>query len=128
MDHRDENEDAFNGLDTYGEDDDEDAGLGLTRFPSAAAGAPPPPELEPDVADDDDDEDDDEPVSPEEPDQATLEQALKGSGNETLAKYYENTRRCPCHGQTASAERIERMWELPGEMEGVTRAVAEIAV
>lgn len=100
----------------------------LTRFPSGSAQPPqPPPDLE---ADDEDYDDDDEPRSPEEPDQATIEQAVKGDGNELLATMYEGVRKCSCHQKT-DAPRFERMWELPagdgGGKEGVTRAVAEIA-
>ncbi|KAK3677327.1 hypothetical protein LTR78_002865 [Recurvomyces mirabilis] len=112
------------------DDDDEDAGLGLMRFPSGTARPPqPPPELEPD---DGEDEDEDEPVSPEEPDQATIEAAIRGQESADLAKMYEGVRRCPCHGKTDSPS-ITRMWELPaseqnGKNPGVTFAVAEVAV
>lgn len=99
----------------------------LTRFPSGAAQAPRVlPELEPD-----DEDYEDEMPSPEEPDQATLEQVVKGDSNELLASMYEGVRKCSCHQKT-DAPRIERMWELPagepGGKEGVTRAVAQIAV
>ncbi|KAK3072053.1 hypothetical protein LTR53_007525 [Teratosphaeriaceae sp. CCFEE 6253] len=112
-------------------DDDEDAGLGLTRFPSGTARPPPPqapPALEPDN-DDDYDDDEDEPVSPEEPDQATLEQALQGKGDELKGTMYNGVRKCPCHGQTGAPE-LGRMWELPASQgttkEGVSWAVAEV--
>ncbi|KAK4542393.1 hypothetical protein LTR36_006850 [Oleoguttula mirabilis] len=103
----------------------------LTRFASGSARAPqPPPDLEPDD-EDYDDYDDDEPQSPEEPDAATLERVMKGDGNELLATIYEGVRKCSCHQKT-DAPRIERMWELPagegGGKEGVTRAIAQIAV
>lgn len=102
-------------------DDDADEGLGLTRFPSRSSRPQPPPDLEPDDADDD------EPVSPEQPDQATLEQALKGDSNELLAQMYEGVRRCRCHGHTGTAPPVERMWALPGSgKDGVTRAVAQM--
>jgi hypothetical protein len=106
------------------EDDDDD--LSLTRFPSG--GARPPP-LEPD--DSDEDEYSDEPVSPEEPDQASVEQAMKGESNELLATYYNRTRKCSCHGLKAEAESFGRVWELPageGDREGVTRVLAEVEV
>ncbi|OQO01694.1 hypothetical protein B0A48_12731 [Cryoendolithus antarcticus] len=89
------------------DEDDEDNGLSLQRFPSGSARPPP---LEADLEDDVDE--DDEPVSPEEPDAATLETALKGDGSELLA----------------DAPSFGRMWELPqGEKgkEGVTRVIAE---
>ena len=73
-------------------------------------------------------DDDDEPVSPEEPDQASLEQAIKGQSNDLLASYYNKTKGCPCHGKT-HAESFDRVWELPpskDDKEGVTRVVAEV--
>lgn len=107
-------------------DDEEDDGLGLTRFPSGSARPPP---LDPDVGDDVD-EDADEPVSPEEPDEAAIEKAIQGKSNELLASYYNNTRKCPCHGNTKT-EGFGRVWQLPpseGDKEGVTRVVAEVSV
>ncbi|KAK6443695.1 hypothetical protein LTR95_000522 [Oleoguttula sp. CCFEE 5521] len=104
------------------DEDDEDNGLSLQRFPSGSARPPP---LEADLEDDVDE--DDEPVSPEEPDAATLETALKGDGSELLAGMYEGVRKCPCHGHK-DAPSFGRMWELPpGEKgkEGVTRVIAE---
>ncbi|KAK5114358.1 hypothetical protein LTR62_002610 [Meristemomyces frigidus] len=126
-DDDDEDEDFDDDMEIDAEED----GLGLMRFPSGSARAPqPPPELEPD---DDEDEDDDvnEPVSPEEPDQATIEQALKGQADELLMQGYNNVRKCPCHGKTKGAPEITRMWELPaseqnGKSPGVTYAVAEV--
>ena len=118
-------EDELSGSDDLLDDDEEDGGLGLTRFPSGSAR---PPEL---VADEDDyDDDDEEPVSPEEPDQATMEECMKGDGksNDLLTKYYNGMRKCPCHGKHESAPQFGRMWELPageGGKEGVTRAVVE---
>lgn len=104
------------------EEDDED--LGLQRFPSGSARPPP---LEPDFGDDDDD---DEPESPTEPDQAELEQAMKGESNEMLAGYYNKIKSCPCHGKTDSSETFDRVWNLPPgkcDKEGVTRVVAEVS-
>ena len=114
-----------------GEDDEGGDDLGLQRFPSGAARPPQaPPELEPDVGEDDDD-DDDEPVSPEEPDQATLEELMKGDGSTDLANMYNGIRKCPCH-EHQDAPTFEKMWELPagqgGEKEGFTRAVAQVYV
>lgn len=117
-------EDEDDLSDSASDDEDDDGELGLMRFPSGSARPPP---LEPDDGDYDDD-DSDEPVSPEEPDQASLEQAIKGQNNEDLAKYYNETRKCPCHGKT-NAESFERVWELPaGESDkpGFTRVVAEV--
>jgi hypothetical protein len=111
-------EEELDNLSDSASDDEDDGGLGLTRFPS---GSTRPPLLESDDGEDDDD-DDDEPVSPEEPDQASLEQALKGKSNDN------DTRRCPCHGKT-NAESFDRVWELPageGDKPGVTRFVAEV--
>ena len=107
------------------DDDDDDEGLGLTRFPSGTARPPqPPPALEPDDMDDDDYDDDDdvdeEPVSPEEPDQATLERTVKGESDETYTKLYEGVRRCPCHGKS-DAPQIDRVWQLPDAKDGKTR-------
>jgi len=109
-----------------GLEDGED-GLGLTRFPSGASRPPRlPPDLEPDDGDEDDD-DDEEPVSPEEPDRATLEQALQGESNELLTSMYEGIRKCRCHGKLDVAPQVERMWALPGSgKDGVTRAVAQV--
>lgn len=118
----DEDEDE---LSDSASDDEEDEDLGLMRFPSGSARPPP---LEPDVGDEVD-EDADEPVSPEEPDQAAIEQAMKGESNAELASYYNNTRKCPCHGNT-KAEGFDRVWKLPAgkdDKPGVTRAVAEVS-
>lgn len=117
--------------DPFVDDEDEEAGLSLERFPSGSARPPqPPPDLEPDDGQDDYD-DDDEPVSPEEPDAETLQRTVQGDGSELLATMYEGVRNCVCHGKT-DAPRIERMWELPskdgGGEDGVTRAVAQISV
>ena len=117
-----EDEDELSDSASDGEDDED---LGLMRFPSGSARPPP---LEPDDGDDDDDDDSDEPVPPEEPDQASLEQAIKGQSNDLLASYYNKTKDCPCHGKT-DAETFDRVWELPpgrGDKEGVTRVVAEV--
>ncbi len=120
-----EDDDPWSG----GEDDDDD-GLGLERFPSGTAHAPrPPPDLMPDI-DNDDDDDLDEPVSPEEPDQATLEAAMQGPGSTELANLYNGIRKCSCHKQQ-DAPTFENFWELPadkGQKEGITRAVAQIYV
>ncbi|EMC99949.1 hypothetical protein BAUCODRAFT_356775 [Baudoinia panamericana UAMH 10762] len=133
-DFEDEDDDEEDDDDDDHEFDDEVEGieedLGLTRFPSATANPPrAPPDLVPDYADDED-EDEDEPTSPEEPDRATLEHAMKGESNENLAKYYASTRSCPCHGKT-DAPALGRVWELPKSekrphREGVTIAVAEV--
>lgn len=117
-------EDEDNLSDSASDDEDDDGELGLTRFPSGSARPPP---LEPDDGEDDD-EDSDELVSPTEPDQAELEQAIKGESNPLLASYYNSTKKCPCHGKT-DADTFERVWELPagkGDKEGVTRVVAEV--
>ncbi|TKA47445.1 hypothetical protein B0A54_01816 [Friedmanniomyces endolithicus] len=118
-------------------DEDEESGLGLTRFPSGSTRPQqhPPPALEPDDGDEEDEDEDDEAVSPEEPDQATLEAAMQGAGEERWGKAYEGVRKCGCHGQT-DAPSLGRMWELPasgtgpsGEGKGgVTWAVAEVKV
>jgi len=122
-DDEEENELSDSASDDQDADDDD---LGLTRFPSGSARPPP---LEPDEGDEVD-EYADEPVSPEEPDQASIEQAMKGESNELLAAYYNRTRKCSCHGKT-DAESFDRVWELPageGDRQGVTRVVAEVSV
>lgn len=110
-----------------GDDDDEDDGLGLQRFPSGSARPPrPPPDLLPDDGEDDDD--DYEPVSPEEPDRETLENAMKGEGSTKYANLYDGIRQCPCH-EHQDAPSFEKFWELPpseGQKEGVTRVVAQV--
>jgi hypothetical protein len=114
-------EDELSDDDDDAEEDDE-AGdeLGLMRFPSGSARPPP---LEADL--DDEVEEEDEAISPVEPDQATLEQVVKGDGSELLASMYEGVRKCGCHGKK-DAPSFERMWELPGDgKEGVKRVVAE---
>ena len=126
-----EDDDELSDSDPWsgGEDADGEAGddLGLQRFPSGSARPPqPPPDLMPDV--DDDDDDDEEPASPEEVDQATLEELIKNSdGSTELAKMYNGIRGCPCH-KHPDAPKFERMWELPGESgkEGTKRAVAQV--
>jgi hypothetical protein len=127
-DYEDDDDDVEDDFDA-GIDDDEDTGLSLQRFPSGSARPPqPPPELEPDDGDDYDD--DDEPVSPEEPDQATLEAAMKGEGDELMATMYNGIRKCSCHGKS-DAPSLSRVWELPQSEEkkkpGVQWAVAEVA-
>jgi len=117
---------ASDDVDLDGDDDDDDDDLSLTRFPSGSARPPP---LEADEGDEVD-EYADEPVSPEEPDQASIEQAVKGESNELLAAYYNRTRKCSCHGKTDDAESFGRVWELPpgeGDRVGVTRVVAEVS-
>lgn len=114
----DEDEDQLSDSD---EDDDE---LSLQRFSSGSARPPP---LEPDEGDDVD-EDADEPESLEEPDQASIEQAMKGESNELLASYYNKVKGCPCHGKT-DADNFDRVWNLPpgkGDKKGVTRVVAKV--
>lgn len=120
-----EDDDPWSG----GEDDDGEAGddLGLQRFPSGSARPPqPPPDLVPDEEADDDD-DDEEPISPEEPDQETLEKILQTEGSADLANLYDGVRKCPCH-KHQDAPAFEKMWELPTKKEGVTRAVAQVFV
>lgn len=119
----DEDDDPWSGE----EDDEPDDDLGLERFPSGAAHPPrPPPDLIPDV----DDEDEDEPVSPEEPDQATLEALMQQPADTGLANLYNGIRKCPCHKEQ-DAPVLEKFWELPADKaqkEGVTRAVAQVWV
>lgn len=120
-------DDSLSGSDDL--DEDEDDGLGLQRFPSGTARPPqPPPDLLPD--EDDDDDYDDDPVSPEEPDQATLEKLLQTQGSTEMVNMYEGVRKCPCH-RHKDAPAFEQMWTLPpseGQKEGVTRAVAQVWV
>ena len=126
LDDEDEDELSDSASDDVDLDSDDDDDLSLTRFPSGSARQPP---LEADEGDEVD-EYADEPVSPEEPDQASIEQAIKGESNELLASYYNRTRKCSCHGKTAVAESFGRVWELPpGESDkmGVTRVVAEVS-
>lgn len=121
-----EDDDPWSG----GEDEDAGDDLGLERFPSGSAAPPrPPPDLMPDI-DNDDDDDYDEPPSPEEPDQATLEAAIAGPGDEGMANLYNSVRKCRCH-KHQDAPSFEKFWELPaadGQKEGVTRAVAQVYV
>lgn len=124
-DEEDEDEDPEN---QFLDDEDDEGELGLTRYPSGSAQPPRHaiPELELDGLSDSD-SDEDEPISPEEPDQATLEAAMKSAGDETYAKIYNGVRRCPCHGKGDSPT-IERMWELPGgEKDGKTRMIAQVS-
>ena len=111
------------------EDQDQDAGLTLERFPSGSTHPPrPPPDLMPDLYDDEDDLI--EPVSPEEPDQATLEAALAGQADTNMANVYNGIKKCHCHHKQ-DAPAFENFWELPateGQKEGVTRAVAQVWV
>ena len=123
-------DDEVNDADPWsgGEDDEEEAGddLGLQRFPSGSARPPqPPPDLIPD--EEASDEEDEEPVSPEEPDEETLERLLRTEGSKDLANMYEGVRKCPCH-RHQDAPSFEKMWELPSSKEGVTRAVAQVYV
>ena len=111
-----------------GEDEEGEAGddLGLQRFPSGTARPPqPPPDLLPDDGEDDDF--DDEPESPEEPDEETLQHLLQTDGSKDLVNMYDGVRKCPCH-KHQDAPSFEKMWELPSDKEGVTRAVAQVWV
>ncbi|KAK4611571.1 hypothetical protein CLAFUW4_13129 [Fulvia fulva] len=115
-------------------EDDDAAALSLERFPSRTARVQTSPTTtdEPDLVEDQfsDDDESDEPHSPEDPDQETLAQAVKGDGNELLASMYEGVRKCSCHGKS-EAPSFSRMWELPPDKqhdkEGITRAVAQIS-
>lgn len=121
-------DDEVDDDDPWSGDDDEEAGddLGLQRFPSGTARPPqPPPDLVPDEEASDDE--DDEPVSPEEPDQETLDALMKTEGSTDLANMYEGVRKCPCH-KHQDAPSFEKMWELPSNKDGVTRAVAQVFV
>ena len=114
-------------------EEEEGEGLSLQRFPSGAAHPPRHlPDLTPDDLDElsgSDEDDDDGPVTPEEPDQETVELALKGGNNDLLAKMYEGVRNCPCHGKT-EAPSFESLYELPQNdqtKQGWTRAVAQVS-
>lgn len=111
--------------DVYEDDEEEDTGLSLQRFPS---GSSRPPDMIPD--DDDEDEAYDEPVSPNEPDSETLEKCVKAEANESYASLYEAVRGCKCHDQP-DAPSFDRMWDLPpdqqGHRKGVMRAVAHVS-
>ena len=109
-------------------EDEEEGGLGLTRFPSGSGARPMTEVAEPelDFASDSDEDSDDEPVSPEEPDQATLERVVKGEGNDLMAGMYNGVLKCACH-QKGDAPTFEKVWELPTGEEGVTRLVAQVA-
>jgi len=110
-----------------GDDDEEEAGddLGLQRFPSGTARPPqPPPDLVPD--EDASDDEDDEPVSPEEPDQETLERLLQTEGSTEMADLYNGVQKCPCH-KHPDAPSFEKVWELPSKKDGVTWAVAQVS-
>lgn len=118
----------YDDLDDEYEDEEEDAGLSLQRFPS---GSSRPPDMIPDdEEEDDEDEEYDEPVSPDEPDSATLEKCVKAEANETYASMYEAVRKCKCHDKS-DAPTFDRMWDLPpdqrGNRKGVTRAVAHVS-
>ena len=110
--------------DEYEDDEEEDAGLSLQRFPS---GSSRPPDMIPD--DEEEEDEDDEPVSPDEPDAVTLEKCVKAEPNESYASLYEAVRKCRCNGKP-DAPSFDRMWDLPpdqqGNREGVTRAVARV--
>lgn len=121
-------DDEIDDDDPWSGGDDEEAGddLGLQRFPSGTARPPqPPPDLVPD--EEASDEEDDEPLSPEEPDEETLQRLLETEGSTDLANMYNGVRKCPCHGHT-DAPSFEKTWELPSKKDGVTRAVAQIYV
>ena len=128
LDDDDDDEDDLDRLPDYDDEDGEDSGLGLQRFPSGSARPPqPPPDLEPD--EDDEWDEDEEPVSPMEPDEASLEQAIKGQPNAAMAETYESVRGCACHGRS-DAPAIENLWELPdkdGARAGRQRAVVEVS-
>ena len=71
------------------EDDEDEEGLSLMRFPSGSARPPqPPPDLEPDDSAEDD-EDYEGPTSPTETHRTTLEHAMKGQSKDVLAKTYD---------------------------------------
>lgn len=124
-DNDEDDDDPWSG----GDDEDEDEeSLGLQRFPSGSSRPPrPAPGLLPDEEGDDDD--DPEPISPEEPDQATLEAIIKGAGNTDMANMYNGMTKCVCH-KKQDAPQFENFWELPVKdgAEGRTRAIAQVRV
>lgn len=119
----DNDDEVIDDEDFYGDDAGIDDSLGLTRFPSGSSRPPPL------VADEDDEDDREEPVSPEEPDEVAISQALKRHADADLATQMEKVRQCPCHGHT-DAPHIENVWELPAspnDKPGITRAIAQEA-
>lgn len=109
--------------------EDEDEGLGLTRFPSGSARSPQPPPLDP-SDDSSSDEDEELLVTLPEPDPAVLKSITKEKGDEELASVYNSIKNCRCH--KGHAPSINNIWELPqegnGEKGNMRTAVVEIQV
>ena len=116
----------------YG-DDDEDTGLGLTRYASASARqvrkAPsPPPAEEPPALEDDisDEEAEDRPEPPSPPQFADdmLRHAMEsGEKDEELGDLYETLRGCPCCKQHGSAPKKTGVWKVSAGEGGKQYAV-----
>ncbi|KAH8600713.1 hypothetical protein B0O99DRAFT_681586 [Bisporella sp. PMI_857] len=104
-----------------GEYDDEDEGLSLRRFASAAD---QPPRMVDDESSSDE-EDELEPRSPPPLSNEELEELTRGPGNDKLASAYRGIHNCVCNA--AGAPTADKVWEVPSK-EGEKRlAVISIA-
>ena len=103
-------------MDDAAEDDEDDDGLGLTRYGSAAGGRAPA--LEEDTGDQ---PEDNEPVTPTDDELRAL---MIGDGSPELKAAYQHVAGCACHGQ--DAPHGEKVWEIPGEEGGKRRAVVQV--
>lgn len=93
----------------YNDDDAEDGeGFDLTRYVSASH---MPPRMIPDEGDDVAEEDEaiSPPLLPADFDVAGL---VQGPENEEMGEMYELVRTCRCHGQTETAQKGKRFWEV----------------
>lgn len=101
-------DEEFDNLDLDADDDEN--GLGLTRFASAAGR---PPRL---ISDEgkEDDEDPDEAVSPPAlPADLDVGTVIAGPESEDVSDLYERVRGCPCHGLGDKTVKGTKFWEIP---------------
>lgn len=106
-------------------DDDEDAGLGLTRFASASE---MPPRMIPDEGDDVDE--DDGPVSPPSlPADFDVAALVQQDSDEELGNLYTSLKSCPCRSHNLQAEKSKGFWEVKDSSKpGKRLAVMQVEV
>ncbi|EXJ85566.1 hypothetical protein A1O1_05930 [Capronia coronata CBS 617.96] len=111
------------------EDADEEEGLGLQRFASAAD-QPPRMIRSTSSSSSSEEEDPNEPVSPPQlPSDIDVKELVQGEQDDELTDLYESVRRCRCHGQRDRAGgAASGVWDVPVEKTGGKRfAVVAVA-
>lgn len=101
-------------------DPDEDSGLSLQRFASAAAN--PPRMIRSDSVGSSSSEEDNEPVSPPQlPMDLDVRELIGGEKDEELAGLYDSVRNCVCHGKNNDADQPTAFWDIPEDKSGGKR-------